>query len=318
VKVLSSPILIIAAAHGASGCTRLADNEGGNMTAAEHYAARVDAVLAQRTRLRGAEPSGDLFGNLEPDHPLLKADPHRPLDANLKALADLIEPSDAIVDVGGGAGRMSLALALRCRSLTNVDPSASMGAAFLANAKAAGISNVTLVNGDWLAADTPHGTVALVNHVTYLTRDIVPFIEKLERAGSRRVILTVNAPPPPSWNRALFQLVHGEAEEVVPGHAELMNVLWEMGRLPDLTMLQPQTVRFVVSLPSRAAAVGFAVQRVANEQWAHWPVTAAFEARTRATVERHFDDLYAQGADGFTPRWITMGREVLITWQPGT
>ena len=287
------------------------------MTAAEHYGARVDAVLAQRARLRGAEPSGDLFGDLDPNHPLLKADPRRPLDANLKALADLIEPSDAIVDVGGGAGRMSLPLALRCRSVTNVDPSASMGAAFLANAKAAGISNVDLVQGDWLAADAPQGTVALVNHVTYLTRDIVPFIEKVERAGSRRVILTVNAPPPPSWNRVLFQLVHGEAEEVVPGHAELMNVLWEMGRLPDLTILQSQNVRFIVSLPSRAAALAFAVQRVANEQWAHWPVAAAFEARTRATVEQHFDDLYAQGADGFTPRWITMGREVLITWQPG-
>ncbi|MDR3420146.1 MAG: class I SAM-dependent methyltransferase [Xanthobacteraceae bacterium] len=287
------------------------------MTAAEHYAARVDAVLAQRARLRGAEPSGDLYGNLEPDHPLLKADPRRPLDANLKALADLIEPSDAIVDVGGGAGRMSLPLALRCRSITNVDPSASMGAAFLANAKAAGISNVDLVQGDWLAADTPQGTVALVNHVTYLTRDIVPFIEKVERAGSRRVILTVNAPPPPSWNRVLFQIVHGEAEEVVPGHAELMNVLWEMGRLPDLTMLLAQNVRYIVPLPSRAAALAFAVQRVANEQWAHWPVAAAFEARTRATVEQHFDDLYAHGADNFTPRWISMGREVLITWQPG-
>jgi len=287
------------------------------MTAAEHYTARVDAVLAQRARLRGAEPSGDLFGDLEPDHPLLKADPRRPLDGNLKVLADLIEPSDAIVDVGGGAGRMSLPLALRCRSVTNVDPSASMGAAFLANAKAAGISNVKLVHGDWLAADAPQGTVALVNHVTYLTRDIVPFIEKLERAGSRRVILTVNAPPPPSWNRVLFQLVHGEAEEVVPGHAELMNVLWEMGRLPDLTMLLSQSVRLIVSLPSRAAAVGFAVQRVANEQWAHWSVAAALEARIRAAVEQHFDELYAHGADGFTPRWINMGREVLITWQPG-
>ncbi|HXP32294.1 MAG TPA: class I SAM-dependent methyltransferase [Stellaceae bacterium] len=287
------------------------------MTAAEHYAARVDAVLAQRARLRGAEPSGDLFSDLEPDHPLLKADPHRPLDGNLQALANLIEPSDAIVDVGGGAGRMSLPLALRCRSLTNVDPSANMGAAFLANAKAAGISNVGLVKGDWLAADAPQGTVALVNHVTYLTRDIVPFIEKLERAGSRRVILTVNAPPPPSWNRVLFRLVHGEAEEVVPGHAELMNVLWEMGRLPDLTMLASPTVRLIVPLPSRAAALAFAVQRVTNEQWAHWPVAAALEARTRAMVEQHFDELYAQGADGFTPRWITMGREVLITWQPG-
>ena len=286
------------------------------MTAAEHYAARVNAVLAQRARLRGTEPSGDLFGDLDPDHPLLKADPRRPLDANLTALADLIEPSDAIVDVGGGAGRMSLPLALRCRSVTNVDPSASMGAAFLANAKAAGISNVSLVKGDWLAADMPQGSVALVNHVTYLTRDIVPFIEKLERAGSRRVILTVNAPPPPSWNRVLFRLVHGEAEEVVPGHAELMSVLWEMGRLPDLTMLLPPNVRYIVPLPSRAAALAYAVQRLANEQWAHWPVAAAFEAHARATVEQHFDELYAQGPDGFTPRWIALGREVLITWQP--
>jgi hypothetical protein len=289
------------------------------MTAAEHYAARVDAVLAQRARLRGTEPSGDLYGELEPDHPLLKADPRRPLDGNLAALADLIEPSDAIVDVGGGAGRMSLPLALRCRSVTNVDPSSCMGAAFLANAEAAGISNVGLVKGDWLEVDdVPQGTVALVNHATYLSRDIVPFIEKLEHAGPRRVILTVNAPPPPSWNRALFQLVHGEAEEVVPGHAELMNVLWEMGRLPDLTMLQPPNVRsFIASLPSRAAAAGFAVQRVANEQWAHWSVAPALEARIRTTVEQHFDELYMQGADGFSPRWIIVGREVLITWQPG-
>jgi SAM-dependent methyltransferase len=286
------------------------------MTAAKHYAARVNAVLAQRARLRGTEPSGDLFGDLDPDHPLLKTDPCRPLDANLKALADLIEPSDTIVDVGGGAGRMSLPLALRCRFVTNVDPSASMGAAFLANAKSAGISNVGLVQGDWLTADLPQGTVTLVNHVTYLTRDIVPFIEKLERAGSRRVILTVNAPPPPSWNRVLFQLVHGEVEEVAPGHAALMNVLWEMGRMPNLTMLLSPTVRYVVPQPSRAAALAFAVQRVANEQWAHWPVAAGFEARARATVEEHFDELYAQSPDGFTPRWITMGCEVLITWQP--
>jgi hypothetical protein len=66
-----------------------------------------------------------------------------------------------------------------------------------------------------------------VNHVTYLTREIVPFIERLERAGSRRVIITVNSPPPPSWQRVLFHLVHGEAEEVVPGHVELVDVLWD-------------------------------------------------------------------------------------------
>lgn len=143
------------------------------------------------------------------------------------------------------------------------------------------------------------------------------FIEKLEGVAARRIILTVNAPPPPSWNRELFELVYGEPEEVVPGHADLVNVLWEVGRLPDLTKLPSQAVRGVTSLPSRAAAIGFAVQRVANEQWAHWPLAAALEARIRATVEQHFDDLYAQEAEDFTPRWISTGREVLITWEPG-
>ena len=42
-------------------------------TAAEQYAARVDAVLAQRTRLRGPQPPGDLFAGVPADHPLLKA-----------------------------------------------------------------------------------------------------------------------------------------------------------------------------------------------------------------------------------------------------
>ena len=83
--------------------------------------------LAQRARLRGTEPSGDLFGDLEPGHQLLKTDPRRPLDANLKALTDLIEPSDTIVDVGGGAGRMSLPLALRCHSVTNISQRDSHG-----------------------------------------------------------------------------------------------------------------------------------------------------------------------------------------------
>ena len=41
--------------------------------AAARYRARVDAVLAQRTRLRGEEPLGDLFGGLPPDHPLMIA-----------------------------------------------------------------------------------------------------------------------------------------------------------------------------------------------------------------------------------------------------
>ena len=172
-------------------------------TAADQYAARVDAVVAQRTRLRGPQPPGDLFAGLPADHPLLKSDPRRPLDANLEIIASYIEADDVIIDVGGGAGRMSLPLALRCLQVLNVDASRAMSAGFQAIAAQAGIRNARVLESDWLTVEPPVGTVALVNHVTYLTREIVPFIQKLERAGRRRVLITVNSPPPPSWNRVL-------------------------------------------------------------------------------------------------------------------
>jgi ubiquinone/menaquinone biosynthesis C-methylase UbiE len=70
------------------------------------------------------------------------SDPRRALEPNLAILAAYVEPDDVIVDVGGGSGRLSLPLALRCREVVNVDPSTAMLAAFEANAGRAGISNV--------------------------------------------------------------------------------------------------------------------------------------------------------------------------------
>jgi SAM-dependent methyltransferase len=286
-------------------------------TAADHYAARVDAVLAQRTRLRGPQPPGDLFAGLPADNPLLKSDPRRPLDPNLEILASYIVPDDVIIDVGGGAGRVSLPLALRCREVINVEPSGAMGAGFTANATQAGITNARVLAGDWLTVDAPVGTVALVNHVTYLTRDIVPFIEKLERVGRRRVLITVNSPPPPSWHRVLYHLVHGEPEEVVPGHVELVNVLWERGILPDVRVL-PLSLpsAFSVPAPTREAAIAGAARF--TDQWTFWPLGADLEQRLRRLVETRFEELYAAVPDGFLPRWLTLGHEILITWEPNT
>ena len=288
-------------------------NVGG---AADRYAARVDAVLAQRTRLRGPQPPGDLFAGLPDDHPLIKADPRRPLDPNLEILASYVEPDDVIVDVGGGAGRVSLPIALRCREVINIEPSAAMAAGFKVNATQAGIANARVIEGDWGAVDPPVGTVGLVNHVTYLTRELVLFVEKLQRAGRRRILITVNSPPPPSWQRVLFQLVHGEAEEVVPGHVELMNVLWELGILPDIRVLPLHAARPIIPAPTREAAISGAVERFRSDQWSFWPLGEDLEQRLRSILETRFDGLFAVGRDGFTPRWVTPGREILITWQP--
>jgi hypothetical protein len=287
-------------------------------TAADQYAAQVDAVLAQRTHLRGPQPPGDLRAGLPADYPLLTSDPRRPLDPNLESIASYIAPEDVIIDVGGGAGRISLSLALRCREVINVEPSGTMGAGFLANATQAGITNVRVIASEWLTSAPPVGTVALVNHVPSLTREIVPFIEKLEQVGRQRVLITVNSPPPPSWHRVLYHLVHGEPEEVVPGHVELVNVLWELGLLPDIRVLPRHTARPLIPALTREAAIAGEMARFGGDQWAFWPLGADLEQRLRGLLEARFNELFATGPEGFIPRWITPGREILITWQPNT
>ena len=283
--------------------------------AAAAYRAQVEALLSQRTRLRGAQPEGDLFGRLPKDHPLLVTDPRRPPEPNLAIIASYIEPEDVILDIGGGAGRFSLPLARRCREVVNVDPSEGMLAGFEANAARAGIQNVRAVRSDWPMADPPRGTVALVNHVTYLTREIVPFLAALNSVASRRVLLTVNDPPPPSRHHALYRLLHDEPEAMVPGHVELVAVLREMGvepevrHLPDPTIVQPP-------LPTREAAVAAAISSAGGSQWAWWPMGETLTGRLRGILESRFEELFEHTTSGYRPRWLTPGHEVLVTWAP--
>jgi SAM-dependent methyltransferase len=285
------------------------------MSAADIYADRVDRVVAQRTRLRGPQPAADLFAGLPPDHPLLVSDPRRPLEPNLATLASYVEPDDVIVDVGGGAGRFSLPLALRCRELINVDASTAMLAGFEANAGKAGIANARAVRAAWQAVEPPRASVVLVNHVTYLTPDIVPFLEKVNATATRRVLITVGHPPPPSWNRDLFALLYGETEEIVPGHVELVNVLWELGIHPDVRMLAvPPTS--IPAAPTREAAIQGAVARFPSDQWALWPLGAELQTRLKQLLESRFDELFVQTPEGYLPGWLPLGPEVFITWEP--
>ena len=285
------------------------------MSAAETYAARVDAVLDQRTRLRGPQPSGDLFAGLPPTNPMFRIDPRRQIEPNLEIIAQYVRPHDVIVDVGGGAGRVSLPLALRCYEVINVDPSAALLGGFEASARQADIANARAIQADWMDVEPPRGTFALVNHVTYLTRDIEPFIRKLEAAASRRVLITVNSPPPPSWNRELFRLLFDEVQAIVPGHIELVNVLWEMGIEPDLRRL-PEPAGAYPAQPTREAAIDHAVARFTGDQWTLWPLGADLESRLRQVLDARFDELFARTATGFAATWINTGREVLITWEP--
>ena len=111
----------------------------------------------------------------------------------------------------------------------------------------------------------------------------------------------------------MFGLVYGEDSEPVPGHVELVNVLWELGIHPDVRILPDRTM-LPVAAPSREAAVANAVAAVRGHQWAFWPLGRELEARARGVVEAQFDELFERTADGYLPRWGSPGRDVLITW----
>jgi SAM-dependent methyltransferase len=280
------------------------------MTAAETYAARIDAVRAQRARLHGARPPDDPWAG--PIAQRFRADPHRQLDANLAVLASHIRPEDVFLDVGGGAGRVALPMALRCREVITVDASPGMGAEFSAVAAEAGIANARFVHANWLEAEGVQGDVALTSNVTYFVREIVPFITKLASAARRRVMITVWSVANPNQNGALFRLVYGEEPVGVPGYRELLPVLWELDILPDVHVLPGVPVVPGGNMGARLPQTPEdAVQLGLQGQW----LGHQDHERARRLIEERFSELFAPGPEGFRPLWRQEAREMLITWE---
>ena len=222
-------------------------------------------------------------------------------------IASYIQTNDVVVDVGGGAGRVSLPLALRCREAVVVDPSPGMGAEFEASRREAGIANARRVQSDWLDADGITGDVVFSADVAYFVRDIAPFVEKLEAAARRRVMITLWSVSPPNSYGPLFRLVYGEEQAPVPGFRQLMAVLWEMGILPDLRMLPEPPWWEGEALSTREEALQLAVE-------GSW-LREEDRGLARETFEKNFDLLFSAGVDGFRPLWREASRELLITWE---
>ena len=264
------------------------------------YAAMAEAAARQSARL--APSGGDPWATRAAS---FRLNPRRELEANTAAVVALIQPGDTVIDVGGGAGRIGLPVALHCRELINLEPSPAMREEFDASAREAGITNARCVDGAWPAASAGlQADVVMTANVTYLVRDIVPFVRALDRTATRRAVISVWSVPPPSHGAALHELFHGEPQVIAPSYRELLPVLWDLGILPDVMVL-PDPFRRPRERPAtREQAVELAVVRGNAE---HMPGAAAL-------VESHFDELFIPSPEGFVPKWIPATREMLITW----
>jgi hypothetical protein len=262
----------------------------------------VAATEAQRARSGVANPSGDRWSNAAAR---FTSDPHRKPDSNLQAVMDYVRPEHVVLDVGGGAGRYSLPLALQCREVIDIEPAAGMGAAFEASARDAGISNARWVGKDWLAADGVVGDVSLVIHVTYFVPQIVPFIEKLVSGSRERVIIGTCVTPPPNQNANMYEVINGEPMALVPDYRVLLPVLWDMGIVPDVRLLEAAEATALGGLfATREDALRAAV--------AGAPPATADPA---AVIEARFDDLFTSVPGGFRRRPAGDPTMMLITWR---
>jgi hypothetical protein len=102
---------------------------------------------------------------------------------------------------------------------------------------------------------------------------------------------------------------------LVPGRAELVDVLREVGAEPKVQVL-PGPATPIPPLPTREAAIDRAVIGFRGLQWSFWPLDPELTVRVQRALAAHFDDLFVRSAEGYLPVVASGRHEVLITWSP--
>jgi molybdenum cofactor cytidylyltransferase len=209
------------------------------------WAARVRANREQVDRLRETPDGKDFYG---PVSALFVADPQRTDDPTLEALLELARPGDVWLDIGAGAGRYALPLALRVREVVAVDPSMSMLGALGEAMTTHGIANVRLIEGRWplepAPADAPHGDVALIAHVGYDVEAIGPFVDAMEAAADRLCVAVMMTTSPAVVAAPFWPPIHGEERVPLPALPEFVDLLRARGREPSVLMVEREPRTF--------------------------------------------------------------------------
>lgn len=209
------------------------------MSAIETWGEMVRVEHAQSDRMRGARPTD----HWAQDAGLFKADPHRTGDPLVEDLRARLDPGESLLDVGAGGGRLALPLALKCGTVTAVEPSPGMCAVLRETALEYNIGNVDIVESEWLAASVQLADVVLCSHVVYVVEDIGPFVRKLHDHARRLVLAIVFQAPPLSQIYGLWEEVHGEVRHPLPSLPEFLPVLDELGINPEITELEARPPR---------------------------------------------------------------------------
>ena len=266
--------------------------------AAERWRSAIEAEHDQSDRIRGSAPPDDHW---QPYSHNFRADLQHGADPLLDRLSREVMPHQTIIDVGAGAGRLALPLALRCQHVVAVEPSPSMASAFLQQAEELDVHNISLVQARWEEAEVAPGDIVLCVHVLYTIRDIESYVRKLEAHARKCVLIVLFKAPPQSQIYPLWKIVHEEERLPLPGLPQFEEVLREMGINAQLEVLPPQAPR------------GFDGLQQAIEQLSR-RLYLAPSSHKRGLLERMLPDLLEEVDGVFRIRGAEPLKPALVWW----
>ena len=189
---------------------------------------RVRANQEQVDRVREIPDATDFYA---PVSTLFRADPRRTDEPVLDVLCGLVVPGEVWLDIGAGAGRYALPIALQAREVIAIDPSAGMLQALAEQQAEHSISNIRATEGRWppepggplesAIGALPAADVALVAHVGYDIESIVPFVDAMEAAARRLCVAVLMERQPASVADPFWPPVHRESRNLAAGAARV-------------------------------------------------------------------------------------------------
>jgi CTP:molybdopterin cytidylyltransferase MocA/SAM-dependent methyltransferase len=272
------------------------------------WAARVRANAEQVDRFREVPDGPDFYA---PVTGLFRADPRRTDEPVLDALLRLVEPGETWLDIGAGAGRYALPVALALAPsggrVIALDASSGMLDALLELQSEHGVTDVEVVETRWPPDPSTLGRfdsdVALIAHVGYDIEAIGPFVRAMEAVARRLCVAVLMERQPSSIADACWPPVHGEERVPLPALADFVELLRARGHDPDVEMLERAPRRFA----SRDELAGF----LRRQLWVE-PASAA-DRRFVTALDRLIVGDAESGFGLRDQRPLPIG---VVTWDP--